>query len=238
MSGSMVVVSAHAVDYVWRAGGTIAKYARNGWDVNIIVLSMGVRGESAPLWKEPGQTYERVGEVRKDESVAAAKILGCTLHFFELQDYRLNITNDVLDGMISLIRKFRPSVILTHGEGDPFNPDHPIAHQATIDARLLADAAGVMPDHPTAPPSRLFAFEPHQTEISGFEPDLLLDITDDMETKVSAMNCIKTQEYLIDFQSRVAEARGYHARRNSSNKNIKYAEAFQSYIPIVVDELP
>ena len=38
----LLVVSAHAADYVWRAGGTIAKYVKNGAKVHLVVLSVGV----------------------------------------------------------------------------------------------------------------------------------------------------------------------------------------------------
>ena len=35
MKGKKVlVISAHAADYVWRAGGTIAKYIKHGADVH------------------------------------------------------------------------------------------------------------------------------------------------------------------------------------------------------------
>ena len=50
----MLVVSAHAADYVWRAGGTIAKYIKHGAEVHLVVLSFGGRGESNDLWKQPG----------------------------------------------------------------------------------------------------------------------------------------------------------------------------------------
>ena len=45
----VLVVSAHAADYVWRAGGTIAKYIKHGAQVHVVVLSFGVRGESNDL---------------------------------------------------------------------------------------------------------------------------------------------------------------------------------------------
>ena len=41
----VLVVSAHAADYVWRAGGTIAKYIKHGAEVHVVVLSFGIRGE-------------------------------------------------------------------------------------------------------------------------------------------------------------------------------------------------
>lgn len=238
MAGSMAVVSAHSVDFVWRAGGTIAKYVEMGWDVNVLVLSLGARGESASLWKTPGQTYDAVSEVRRSESNNAAQILGCALHFFDLQDYPMTITNTVIEEMTRKLREFRPSIILTHAAEDPFNPDHPTVYRATAEARLLAGAAGVMPEIAPIAPSRLFAYEPHQSELSHFEPAILVDITQQMEKKTAAMKCVPTQAYLADFHLHLAEARGYHARRNGSNAAIQYAEAFQSYVPIVVDALP
>jgi 4-oxalomesaconate hydratase len=234
----MVVVSAHSVDFVWRAGGTIAKYAELGWDVNVLVLSLGVRGESASLWTKEGQTPEAVGAVRRSESEAAAGILGCKLHFFDLQDYRMTVTDEVLGEMVAKLRQFRPSIILTHSPEDPFNPDHPLAYQASVNARLLAGAAGVTPESKAIPPSRLFAFEPHQPELSSFKPEVLVDISAQMDRKMEAMKQVPTQAYLANFHLHLAEARGYHARRNGSNPKIQYAEAFQSFVPIVVDLLP
>jgi 4-oxalomesaconate hydratase len=43
---SILVVSAHAADFVWRAGGAIALYASRGYKVRILCLSYGERGES------------------------------------------------------------------------------------------------------------------------------------------------------------------------------------------------
>ena len=47
------MVSAHAADFVWRAGGAIALYAERGYRVRILCLSYGERGESERLWKIP-----------------------------------------------------------------------------------------------------------------------------------------------------------------------------------------
>ena len=63
----MLVVSAHAADYVWRAGGPIAKYIKHGAEVHLVVLSFGGRGESNDLWKQPGATAESVKAVRRAE---------------------------------------------------------------------------------------------------------------------------------------------------------------------------
>ena len=71
-----LVVSAHAADFVWRAGGAIALYAKRGCAVTIVCLSYGERGESGKLWRKEGATLEEVKEARKVEAENAANILG------------------------------------------------------------------------------------------------------------------------------------------------------------------
>ncbi len=44
-----LVISAHSADFVWRAGGAIALHAAKGYDVTVVCLSYGERGESAKL---------------------------------------------------------------------------------------------------------------------------------------------------------------------------------------------
>ncbi|ORT93017.1 PIG-L domain-containing protein, partial [Klebsiella pneumoniae] len=48
---SALVVSAHSADFVWRAGGAIALHALQGYQVHVVCLSFGERGESAKLWR-------------------------------------------------------------------------------------------------------------------------------------------------------------------------------------------
>ena len=86
---SMLIFSAHAADFVWRAGGAIALYASRGYRVRILCLSFGERGESQGAWKEPGMTVERVKEIRRAESQRAADLLGAELRFFDAGDYPL-----------------------------------------------------------------------------------------------------------------------------------------------------
>ena len=79
-----IVVSAHSADFVWRAGGAIALYAERGWEVVVVCLSFGERGESAKLWREPGMTIEKVKENREKEARRAAEILGAKTIVFDV----------------------------------------------------------------------------------------------------------------------------------------------------------
>ena len=80
-----LVISAHSADFVWRAGGAIALHQAKGYEVTVVCLSYGERGESAKLWKQEDMTLEKVKTERKKEAEAAAKALDVTnLEFFDL----------------------------------------------------------------------------------------------------------------------------------------------------------
>jgi len=234
---TLLVVSAHSADFVWRAAGAIATFVDGGGRAHVVALSYGERGESGELWKEPGQTEERVKEIRHGEALAAAAVLGAGFQSLDLGDYPLVIGREAVDRLTELIRELEPSVILTHAARDPFNPDHGVAHDATVHARQLAGGGGVASAFKTIAPPELLCFEPHQPELCGFVPTTFLDITSVWEKKVAAMEAMGAQSYLRQYYSERAEHRANHARRISGRSDVKYAEAFQREIPVVVDAL-
>src|SRR6185312_8201759 len=143
MSRKVQVIGAHSADFVWRAGGAVAKAVEHGGTAEVIALSYGERGESGELWKEEGQTIENVKQVRHGEAERAAEALGASFECLDMGDYPLNIDPDRLNLIAEKIREFGPDVLITHTDTDPFNPDHPVAYAAVNRARGLAVGAGV-----------------------------------------------------------------------------------------------
>jgi 4-oxalomesaconate hydratase len=237
VSRRLLVVGAHAADFVWRAGGVIAVTTANGGAARVIALSYGERGESGELWKEAGQTVEQVKRVRHEEAERAAAALGAEFACLDLGDYPLHVGPEALAGLADAIREFAPDVLLTHTDRDPFNPDHPVAHHAVDRARGLAAGAGVQSAFPTVAPPALLLFEPHQPELCNFTPTTFVNITPVFERKRAAMEEMKAQQYLQTYYAQRAEQRGNHARRGSGDRSVRYAEAFQRVIPQVVSEL-
>jgi 4-oxalomesaconate hydratase len=234
---SLLVVSAHSADFVWRAAGAIATLVEDGGTAHVVSLSYGERGESGELWKEPGQTEERVKEIRHGEAMTAAAALGADFRSLDLGDYPLVMDPAAVERLTDLIRELEPDVVITHAALDPFNPDHGVAHDATVQARQLASGAGVASAFKTIAPPELLIFEPHQPELCAFVPTTFLDITPVWDRKVQAMEAMGAQGYLKQYYSERAEHRANHARRISGRSGIRYAEAFQREIPVVVDAL-
>ena len=234
----LLVVSAHAADYVWRSGGTIAHYLKHGAQVKVICLSVGVRGESNDLWKQADQTAEKVAEIRTGESRRAASLLGVTdIEYWGLQDYPMNLGMEEQERLLGIIRSFRPDIILTHDKNDVLNPDHNHVHEFVWQVSIMSNSSGVRTEGwPATKQMRLYGFEPHQTELSGFVPGSFIDITDVYEQKVAAMQCFQAQKHLIKYYTDRAALRGNHARRLSGNADIQYAESFANFFPVVDTE--
>jgi 4-oxalomesaconate hydratase len=232
-----VVVSAHSADFVWRAGGAIALYASRGWKVKIICLSFGERGESAKLWKAGGMTMARVKELRREEALAAAAVLGGEAEFFDCGDYPMNFTSLNLERLVDIYRALDPQFILTHSLEDPYNFDHPLAAQVAQEARIVAQAHGHKPGGAVLGAPPVFLFEPHQPEQCNWKPQVLLDITPVWDKKRKAFEIMAAQEYLWEYYTRVALNRGVQAARNSEKKQIRYAEAYQRLFPQVTEDL-
>ena len=86
----------------------------------------------------------------------------------------------------------------------------------------------------------MFLFEPHQTEYSGFRPDVLLDITEVWDQKLEAMRCMEGQEHLWDYYTEVATRRGSRpcATRAPTSEAVTDAKArHQRVFPQVAREL-
>ncbi|GLZ13478.1 hypothetical protein Acsp04_37130 [Actinomadura sp. NBRC 104425] len=233
-AGPMLVVSAHAGDFVWRAGGAIALSASRGERVKVVCLSYGERGESAKAWRE-GKKLEEIKQIRRAEAEAAAAELGAEIEFFDAGDYPLVESQELVDRLVHVYREVEPAVVLTHTLSDPYNGDHPAAARMALQARILAQAIGYdAPGEPLGAPP-VFFFEPHQPEQCDFRPDVLLDITEVFDRKRKAMECLPAQVHMWEYYTDLARRRGVQLKRNAGpNLGLPHttmAEAFVRLYP-------
>jgi 4-oxalomesaconate hydratase len=238
--GPVLVVSAHAGDFVWRAGGAIALAASRGAEVTVLCLSYGERGESARAWRE-GMEIEGIKALRRDEAASAAAVLGAKIEFLDAGDYPLVESPALVDRIVRCYRRTEPAVVLTHALADPYNPDHPAAARMALQARVLAQAIGYdAPGDPLGAPP-VFLFEPHQPEQCDFKPQVLLDITEVFGVKRQAMECLAAQRHMWDYYTDLARRRGVQLRRNAGpNLGLPQtcmAEAYMRVYPQVTGTL-
>ncbi len=238
--GSLLVVSAHAGDFVWRAAGAIALATARGGKAHVLCLTFGERGESAKAWRE-GRDLDEIKALRRTEATNAAAVLGAGIEFLDAGDYPLVESRELVDRIERVYREVVPTVVLTHPLADPYNGDHPAAARMALQARVLAQAVGYdAPGEPLGAPP-VFFFEPHQPEQCDFRPNVLLDITPVFDTKRKAMECLPAQQHMWDYYTDLAKRRGVQVKRNAGpNLGLPHdtrGEAYMRLYPQVTDTL-
>jgi 4-oxalomesaconate hydratase len=244
---AMLVVSAHAGDFVWRAGGAIAAATMRGERAVVVCLSYGERGESASQWLQ-GKSLAEIKAIRREEASAAASALGAEIEFLDLGDYPLVESEEAVARLVDVYRRVQPTVVLTHPLADPYNGDHPAAARMALQARVLAQAIGVANSDGSfpskdniigAPP--VFFFEPHQPEQCDFKPNVLLDVTAAFPRKRAAMECLPAQKHMWSYYTDLAVRRGVQVKRNAGpNLGLAHetmGEAYMRYFPQVTGVL-
>ena len=229
-AGPVLVVSAHAGDFVWRASGAMALATTRGAPVTVLCLSFGERGESAKAWRE-GKQLAEIKAIRREEANRAAAVLGAAIEFADAGDYPLRESDELIDTIVRCYRRVQPSVVLTHPLADPYNPDHPAAARMALHARVYAQAVGYdAPGDPLGAPP-VYLFEPHQPEMCDFRPDVLLDITEVFGVKREAMECLKAQQHMWDYYTDLARRRGVQLQRNAGpNLGLPHSTMAEAYM--------
>jgi len=127
---TIVVCSAHSDDFVFGAGGTIAKYTQEGKKVIAIIFSYGEK--SHPWLKE-----SIVQKMRSKETLEAGKVLGCETIFFDLKEFHFREdyqNRNVEKQLLKILTKTKPTKIFTHSSEDP-HPDHKAVCAMTMEIR-------------------------------------------------------------------------------------------------------
>jgi LmbE family N-acetylglucosaminyl deacetylase len=165
----LLAILAHPDDESFGPGGTLARYAAEGVDVHVCIVTDGAAGSYDPALLEG---FGSLTERRAEELRRAVSILGATLHTLQYRDSGMQGTPDndhpesllqaplqeVACQLARIIREVRPQVIITHDPtGGYFHPDHIKVNQAVDLASELAATAGACVDETLAPwkPGRL-----------------------------------------------------------------------------------
>ncbi len=161
MTRNKIILSvlAHPDDESFGMGGTLALYAKNGYDTYYICAT---RGEAGSADEEFMQGFKDTAEMRTDELMRAAKILGLKDVFFlgyrdsgmpgmeanQHPDAQINHSVDEVAGrVVKYIRELKPDVVLTFDPiGGYKHPDHIHIQRATTLAFEKADDASFHPE--------------------------------------------------------------------------------------------
>lgn len=229
--GKVLIFFAHPDDGEFMAGGSIVKWAAEGKQVVLCVVTNGSHGSN-----DPTLSREALIAARKNEQLEAARITGIKeVIFLEYEDCHVEDSHELRRDMIREIRRFKPDVVVGPDPTMYFFGDQYINHP---DHRKVGEAlcAALSPGAPTLPIYReeLFdkGFEPHHVKAALFgfcgQPNYFVDITGNIETKIRSVQVHHTQT--PEFGNLVAERiKGIASLMGeASEAKFKYAEAYRA----------
>jgi|SRR5688500_15599523 len=177
----VLVIAAHPDDEVLGVGGTIARYAKEGASVCILIVTEGCSAQY------PG-VVEMV-ERKQREAKEAARILGVSdVRFGGLPDMKLDTfpSVEVNACLEKVVRDFKPEVVFTQAEHD-VNRDHRVIFDATAVACRPFSAPYVQ---------RIYSYyTPSSSEwgTTSFQPTSYFDVSDFFELKLAAMSAYSSE---------------------------------------------
>ncbi len=214
----LLSIGAHPADIFDQSGGAMAHHVARGDWVGCVVLTHGARvhdkvisdemfrSEEVPQGEELEQLMAERSDVKTEEVRKACGILGVEdIHFFGADDSVLLVTEESVRRLAKLLRQLKPDIVLTHfpKEGDGLTNAHAVAGQIALHAMALA--VSVDPDD-SNPPHRVaqtFFFGSGAASIprsvwdseGGYYNDVFIDITDVVDKKLAALDCLVSQGY-------------------------------------------
>lgn len=139
-----MVMFAHPDDAEFGSAGTVAVWAKQGWDVYYAVMTDGTGGGPDEATDVGPEARRAVAETRKAEQRAAARILGVKdVIFLDYPDGRLEPTLELRRDLVRLLRQYRPARLICPSPDrvwtpayqiGRFHPDHLAAGQAALAA--------------------------------------------------------------------------------------------------------
>lgn len=198
-------VTAHPDDAENFISGTLLKYKDQGHQVYMIICTDGRRGLGN---LDKLTTWQEIIEIRKNEQLAACKILGVEPIFLHMEDHRVVSNKENYNKLMNAIGEVEPDIIFTLSPND-YHSDHRAISKLTLDCAWTP----------------LFYCE---TELSvGFIPDFYVDITAQLERKIAMRMCHKSQlkKDTIEKIKVINRVRGIQCCK----PEIKYAEGFTSF---------
>jgi 4-oxalomesaconate hydratase len=239
-------VGAHPADIFDQSGGVMAHHVRRGDWVGCVVLTHGARVHDAVISDamfhrqeipEAGELQALMVErsdVKMEETRRACAILGVEdVTFFGADDAVLLVTEELVRRLARLLREKRPDLVLTHfpREGDGMLNPHAVAGQIVLGALQLAASVDPGDRNPPHKVAQVYFFGTGAAPLprnvwsaaGGYYNDVFIDITDVVEQKLAALDCMVSQGYAGAYaRKRIETSDGAFGNAGG----VAYAEGF------------
>ena len=177
----IVVVNAHPDD-ICLVGGTVANYVNAGHKVHSLSVTLG------ETVRPPGPQQEKVKALRKAEGIAIANILGAQFSHLDIPGNKIIPTMELKMKVMDAIRKLRANILLFTTPWD-VHADHRNLSWVMRDVIYYVGHDGIKGDYPPIDLKAAYMFDIELPHNELHEPDILIDISEMVRTKMKAVLC-------------------------------------------------
>lgn len=184
MKIDILAIGIHPDDVELSASGTLLKHAAMGKTFGLLDLSRGELGTRGSA------------EIREQEALAAAQILGAAFReFSDVPDGLFTHSPEEWLKIVRFIRLYRPEIVLCNAPHDR-HPDHGRAAKLVLDACFYAGLSKIVTENAgaTQAPWRPKAVY-HYIQDEYLPPDFVVDITPHFSKKMEAILAFRSQFY-------------------------------------------
>jgi LmbE family N-acetylglucosaminyl deacetylase len=222
----VLVVTAHPDDSEFGAGGTVAKFGKEGREVAYCIVTNGNKGSS-----DRTMTPERLAGIRAEEQRNAARVLGVErVTFLGYPDGEVEDTRDLRRDVSREIRRFRPDLVVCQNPNRTYNLGASHRDHRTVGGVVLDCVYPLARDH-LAFPELMPEFEPYRVRevyvMQWNEPHIVNDISEVIDLKVKALACHASQ--FKDFPAVETRVRERNKELGAA-RGYAYAETFDRIV--------
>lgn len=193
----VLAMGAHPDDMELEAGGALAKFAKNGHEVYLLILTAGGYTDAY------GRDY--TNDQLQSEAKKASEILGVKeVIFFDNHTTELPSSGEIIRRVDKIVDKLHPDIFISH---HPFDSHQD--HKAAAEIMFAVSRQGRVKNVLSAAPL------PYRPNVFAFRPQFYVDITKHIEDKLDSIRAYKSQykkfggEILIDNVKAMAKTFGW-----------------------------
>jgi N-acetylglucosamine malate deacetylase 1 len=217
---NILAIGSHPDDIEYMCAGTLLKYKQAGHKIFIALTTSGNIGSNLH------ESRNEIAAIREKEQLEAAKFYEAEVRFLRFDDEGLQDTPETRKAVIEAIRWANPEVILTNPPWDG-STDHAMTGRIVSQVLLSLPGKLILASLPPIQKAPSLFFWDTGGGIN-FNPEILVDISEFMETKMEALHKHQSQyAWMLTFmEDDLYEACRILARFRGIQRGCKYAEGF------------
>ena len=189
-------VAAHPDDIEFLMAGTLILLKQAGYEIHYMTIANGVCGTAH-------HTPEEIIRLRREESQAAAALVGAVYHASLVNDIEILYDKPLLARVGAVLREVAPEILLLHSPSD-YMEDHQNAARLAVTAAFCRGMPNYLTDPPREPVEgdvTVYHAQPHGNRDplrQLVQPEIYVDVSSVMQAKTEMLARHRSQKEWLD----------------------------------------